>query len=141
MIGTFLLNKELDNQYNLFEGTSCIDYFLNHVRSVVLNIRKKYLKKYIKIEFTNEKSNCLLCNEEVNNGVFIVRGFGMLPSKSFYIENVLKSLIQRELIIIFHNLKGYDSHFIVDKFSKECTSFTVPKTREKYTFFTGRFII
>jgi hypothetical protein len=140
MIGTFLLNKELDNnQYNLFEGTSCIDYFLNHVRSVVLNIRKKYLKKYIKIEFTNEKSKCLLCNEDVNNGVFIVRGFGMLPSNCIlHRECFDKFNPKRELIIIFHNLKGYDSHFIVDKFSKECTKFfTVPKTREKYTFFTG----
>lgn len=43
------------------------------------------------------------------------------------------------LTIFFHNLKGYDSHFIVDEFAKRCREFfVIPVSREKYISFQGK---
>ena len=46
--------------------------------------------------------------------------------------------ISKKLPIIFHNLRGYDSHLIIKELSKfNCNINVIPYGLEKYEFFFG----
>lgn len=144
MVGCFTPNKKLDEKgYNFFKGEACIFSFLAYLSNLTNIIRKTVEKKWIKIsEISSKGEKCFLCDNEIyinSNCIKIEKGQGMIANNvTLHDECYKKFTPVKELVVIFHNLKGYDAHFIVDEFSALCTKFfSIPKTKEKYTFFSG----
>ncbi len=144
MVGCFTPNNRLDKyRYNFFKGETCIFSFLSYITKLSNVVRKSVNKSYIKTFKTKSELNkCFLCDSLIEYGIdciLICNGYGMIANNVYLHEDCfIKFTPSRELVVIFHNLKGYDAHFLVDEFSALCKNFfSIPKTKEKYTFFSG----
>jgi hypothetical protein len=129
-----------DNKYKVFFGEDCIEKFIEYIRLLEIYCAK-FNKKHIGTsKFFNRSYTCHLCNEIVNTGLLVTGNNPCFPMGVHLHEECFKKYYpQKEITIIFHNLKGYDSHFLIDKFSSVCTSFfSIPRSKEKYTFFSGK---
>ena len=108
------------------------------------SVMKKYFNKNLVVtaeqneEF--ERSNiCWICgiliqfNDKVRDHCHIT---GKYRGSAHWSCNInLK--ISKKLVVIFHNLKGYDSHLIFKELSKfNCRVSVIPNRLEKYTSFT-----
>lgn len=125
---------------NTFSGFECPNNFLDYIESVTFTskevfnlILNSYKPSYSKIVRDTE---CYLCKlKESTKGRVVILGRQLIIHNS-----CLKRLLRRicSIKVLFHNLKGYDSHFIVDSFGKKCQYFSaIPISKEKYIAFQG----
>lgn len=136
----------LNDSYQQFDGDRCMEDFLEYLirmEEFIINILLKTNKKMIitpqqEKEF-KQAENCYLCNESL--GTDRVRDHDHLtglyrgPAHSYC--NIQYSYKNIKIPVIFHNLKGYDSHLILQtagKFKKNLNC--IPNTMEKYLSFS-----
>ena len=71
-------------------------------------------------DFENAKS-CHVCNKEYNNGDVPVRDHCVVTGKyrgSAHTDCNLSYRLISKIYVIFHNLRGYDSHLIMQEIGK-----------------------
>lgn len=139
-VGFFTVGFSESSKYSYYYGKDCIEKFIDWINFKTVEVKKYSEKGYIKKDFVkNLVCNCFLCDEKMNEGFIIKNHNPFFPLDSHIHENCFNSYkFYNEMTIIFHNLKGYDSHFLIDKFAEKSKSFrAIPKTKEKYTFFSG----
>ena len=89
-------------------------------------------------DFENAKS-CHICNKEYNNEDVPVRDHCHVTGKYRGSANTdcnLSYRLTNKIYVIFHNLRGYDSHLIMQetgKFNKDIN--VIPNNMEKYMAF------
>ena len=89
-------------------------------------------------DFKNAKS-CHICNKEYNNEDVPVRDHCHVTGKyrrSAHTDCNLSYRLTKKICVIFHNLRGYDSHLImqeIGKFNKDIN--VIPNNMEKYMAF------
>ena len=137
----------IKDDYKSFDGENCMEEFLKYLfelQDKILTLtddrkNKLRVKKYRKDE------NCCICNTDIKN-----------ESEQSYKTGKFYNLYDNKLIdyaheycikkyddsfkipVVFHNLRGYDSHLIlqaIGKFGKKNIS-CIPNTIEKYMCFT-----
>ena len=96
-------------------------------------------------DFKNAKS-CHICNKEYNNEDVSVRDYCHVTGKyreSAHTDCNLSYRLTNKIYVIFYNLRGYDSHLImqeIGKFNKDINE--IPNNTEKYmAFMSDRHII
>lgn len=139
---------EINDEYKEFTGDNCMIDFLNYVfemKDKVMAIVDS--KNQAKMIMTNEDNNnynnsniCHICNNKINgekvrDHCHITGKFRGASCNKCNLDYNYKNF---KLPVIFHNLKGYDSHFIlqyVGQMNKGEIS-VIPNTMEKYMSFT-----
>jgi len=152
----------LSDNYKQFDGENCMEEFLNYcvdVKCKMDEIMEKNEKfEYNAVNFTNDNavnysssSNCCICEKRLG----YKDGYDDGYEKSIYHCSITGKYmgaahfkcrpksIHSKLPVIFHNLKGYDSHFIIQTLGlvkKRLDSSTeitiIPTTTEKYLSFS-----
>jgi hypothetical protein len=130
----YVLGDVIEESYG--NGENCVDDFI----SFVLDVAKRHKNIYdmIKSEGSlNIEADCVLCGmgasfckmvRDLSNGNEI--GFAHQKCAKNYYDKLLN------LPVLFHNLKGYDSHLFIDKLVARTRFFTcIPLSREKYISF------
>ena len=136
----FLNSYENKIDEKTFLGFDCPDNFLNYIEQVthkskeIFNIILSSYKPSYSIKIKDIE--CYLCKIKEST-----KGRVTIFNKQLIIHHsCLKRLLRRicSIKVFFHNLKGYDSHFIVDSFGKKCQYFSaIPISKEKYIAFQG----
>lgn len=152
-----VLYCSLNNDFKIYEnsGDNSFKNFMNDLNEIKSYVSEKYNYKnaaqmiYIASDEINHKSSkeCYLCGEKFdynNNNLKKVRDHchitGNYRGAAHSLCN-LKYRVPRDLPIIFHNLKGYDSHIIfnnIGEYAKK-NNFeisVIPNNSEKYLSFT-----
>tara|TARA_B110000046_G_scaffold111608_1_gene118820 strand:+ start:11572 stop:14046 length:2475 start_codon:yes stop_codon:yes gene_type:complete len=129
-------------------GDDCIIQFFNQIDEIIIKIKNEmcHVFKNIKIKRSPEnasKQNCHLCEKLIEKG----QNYYYIDNEKVFNDQLLIShqkcfhfCLNRlfSLKVFFHNLKGYDSHFLVDEFAQRCINFTaIPISKEKYISFQG----
>ena len=104
-----------------------------------INFNKKVIiSKKEQNDFENAKS-CHICNKEYNNKDVPVRDHCHVTGKyrgSAHTDCNLSYRLTNKIYVIFHNLRGYDSHLIMQEIGKFKNSINViPNNMEKYMAF------
>ena len=125
----FMHNDELVNSGN-FVGNDCSSKFIDFIDSLTKDIKeaKNDYDNSLSI-FTNSFQRCYICDKEISFGIIDKIGNYFHPKCANKYSNS-----KFKLVILFHNFKNYDSHFLIDAiFNKYKNIFTIPKSKEKYT--------
>ena len=122
---SYTLLKNSDNE-------NCITKFISYLSKECSEIHDMFYKspKIVK----SIDSFCRFCDLEICNSIDHYRD----KFSNYHIEcfNLFKKT--KNLKVIFHNLKGYDSHFFINEFANKCKDFyCIPQTKEKYASFSG----
>ena len=100
--------------------------------------QKMLISKKEQNDFENAKS-CHICNKENNNKYVPVRDYCNVTGKytgSAQTDCNLSYRLTNKIYVIFHNLKGYDSHLIMQEIGKFKYNINViPNNMETYMAF------
>ena len=108
-------------------------------------MRKKHFKKNLVMSVEKnekfERSNiCCICDKLIDIGESKVRGHCHIISKyrgPAHCKCNINLGISKKVVVIFHNLRGYDSHLIFKELNKfNCGVSVIPNGLEKYMSFT-----
>lgn len=123
-LGFMIVSTSGNTQYNKFSGTNCIKEFIEYLIKISNNFKSFYCDS--KCDYCdNPKSQKIMSSN--NNCLMKVCYSCMKFSK-----------LLPTVTIVFHNFKGYDSHFIISEFSKTCKDFlSIPLTKEKNLTYSG----
>jgi hypothetical protein len=135
----------LSDEYKQFDGENCVEDFLNYcfdtqhkAYKLIMANKPMIITQEQQQDFEKAKS-CYLCEKPLFkdrardhdhiNGLY--RGPTHITcNKNFNLKNF-------KLPVVFHNLKGYDSHFILSQAGKMTNKIScIPNTMEKYLSFT-----
>lgn len=148
------------NKFKMYRGDNAIDKLLNallkekdRVDKITLKLRNKY--KDHNLSETEEKEfktaeKCCYCLEKFTQNNYAVRDHCHLTGKyrgascnlcNLALKNVTVKKqgenAKQDLIVVFHNLRGYDGHFIIQeahKFTKNIK--VIAQSFEKYMTFS-----
>lgn len=137
------------NKFYTYRGEDCMKVFMNNIRKEVKNIYRIYSVVVNMRPMTTEENsafynavNCHICGEELGDDR--VRDHFHIGDGHFvgaaHNECNLKYQLPKFVPIIFHNLSGYDAHFIIKNLyceKKEMIK-VLPINKEKYISFTLR---
>ena len=142
----------VDNKYSkkivLYRGRNAVNKFIKSIL-IEYNYCRKILKKHFNKNLVmsaeeNEKFEmaniCWICGRLIENNDNKVRDHCHITGKHrgavHYLCNI-KLRISKKILVIFHNLKGYDSHLIFKVLSKfDVRVNVIPNGLEKYMAFT-----
>jgi len=126
--------------YDSFTGLNCVEWFRNKLEFIAQDLERRIKHvEPIKKRINSTPSFCHICekpftpNDEIvldhNHFTGDVRGYAhkncnLQYKKSFCVP------------IVFHNLTGYDSHFIIRELGKTSHMHILPQNLEKYICFT-----
>ena len=123
-----------------------IENLLEEQKEIKKIIKQNFNKKMIisekeQFDFENAKS-CHICNKEYSNKSVPARDHCHVTGKyrgSAHTDCNLSYRLTNKIYVIFHNLRGYDSHLImpeIRKFNKDIKDINViPNNMEKYMAF------
>lgn len=127
--------------YEKYEmGVGCEALFVSELLDISSKIKEKYIEmlKIVK----GDKEKCCLCNKSVKRPVIIYKTefiFNNLKAILGEGHLVCRNKLYKKILtipVLFHNLKGYDSHLFIDKLSSMTRYFTcIPISKEKYISF------
>ena len=135
----------LHDEYKQFDGEDCMTKFLEYILKIqdkaykiVKNEKEMIISKLQEQEF-KKAANCHICNKEL--GEDRVRDHdhitGLYRGPAHNNCNINYCIKKFQLPIIFHNLKGYDSHLILQFAGLTNRPIScIPNTMEKYLSFT-----
>jgi hypothetical protein len=140
---------ELAREYKSFRGEDAIHTILKDLMKefdTILPIMKQNKEMIIseqqQIEFENSK-NCHICDEQLlDDRVRDHDHITGLYRGSAHSSCNIKYCQKGRIPVVFHNLRGYDSHLIMQEIEKVSSKITaIPNTEEKYMTFTmGNFV-
>ena len=129
----FQSDDKYSKPYKGYRGENTVNKLIENLleeQNEIKNIIKQIFNKEMIIskkehnDFKNAKS-CHICNKEYNNDDVPVRDHCHVPGKyrgSAHTDCNLLSTSTNEIYVIFHNLRGYDSHLNmqeIEKFNKD----------------------
>jgi hypothetical protein len=143
----------IDSKYTkpttLYRGENCIEKFIQALKSELNDINRVIYRPEFRIITDKDKvayntaTNCHICEKELNDDK--VWDHCHITGKyrgAAHNKCNLDYKIPRHIPVVFHNLRGYDSHLLVQQFGKfpdEVVS-VIPNNMEKYMSITlGRF--
>jgi hypothetical protein len=142
----------IDSKYTkptkLYRGENCIEKFIQALKSELNDINRVIYRKFKiitdkdKVAYNNA-TDCHICEKELNGDK--VWDHCHITGKyrgAAHNECNLKYKIPRQIPVVFHNLRGYDSHLLVQQFGKfpDDDISVIPNNMEKYMSITlGRF--
>lgn len=135
----------ISDEYKQFDGEDCVEQFLtycfdmqNKAIEIIKDEQPMIITRKQQIEFKNA-THCSLCEKELGEDRVRdhdhISGYYRGPCHSSC--NINYNLKNFKLPVIFHNLRGYDSHLILahsGKFKSKISC--IPNTMEKYMSFT-----
>ena len=113
-------------------------------------MKKKFNKKLIKTEeeedLFQESNNCWICKKLTDNYDKNVRDHCHVTAKfrgAAHWDCNINIQLTKKVAVIFHNLRGYDSHFIFSELNKfDAKINVIPNGLEKYmTLFLGKNLV
>ena len=142
----------LDDNYKQFDGENCIDQFLEYLFTMENRVADVLDSTNIPMNLTTDEeiafqnaTHCWACNGVLDDDR--VRDHDHLNGRyrgaAHNHCNLEMNNRRTKLPIIFHNLRGYDSHFIVKAASKYNRQLScIPNTMDKYMSFSiGRKLV
>lgn len=154
---SLIVVKDDDTIYhhNSYIGDNCIEVFLRDIKYISLEIQE-YLNNYRSMSpltedekiFHMNATECYLCEEkfseeENSEGWLDIKIFDHCHLTGKYRGPAhnscnLRYQLPQKIPLIFHNLKGYDSHFIIQHLSKKIFSKCqiIPQSSESFISFT-----
>ena len=143
-----------DQQYSkpvkIYRGRNVVKYFIESIYREVSNCKrviKKHFNKPLIMTSENEldfqnSTTCYICEKKYSDKDKPVRDHCHITGKyrgSAHNSCNLQLRFDPDKIkipVIFHNLKGYDSHFIIKKLGKNFNISVIAQNFEKYNSFT-----
>lgn len=134
-------NKNL-SFYNSYRGINPVHWFTQELKKIAKFVNEKILDIHPMEITDNDIINndiCHICEKKFEDTDIIVNDHNHFTSKfrgrshSACNLNYKKSFV---VPIFFHNLSGYDSHFIIKDLAKEGNVKLLPINKEKYISFT-----
>jgi hypothetical protein len=127
-----------------YSGLDCVDKYIDYLFEMCRMIKERYIlitslsHKDIKV-LINSNIKCVYCNKNIDksyvNGRLIENYETILPMHSACCLRYYKSFLI--VPVLFHNLKGYDSHLFIDKLaSRSVYVNAIPISKEKYISFS-----
>ena len=128
------VNDKYSKDTVLYRGKNAVFKF---IKSVMKNHFNKNLVMTIDEKEKFERSNiCWICNKLIENDDK-VREHCHIIGKYWSWSCNINLKISKKLVVIFYNLKGYDSHLIFKELSKfNCSFSVIPNGLEKYMSFS-----
>lgn len=144
----------LQDETFLYSGKNSVHKLLLKIKALVSEIEKIYHNTRVGLSMTKEQiikhdslSHCQLCGKKFNNSVktsvkcadhdHLDGSYRFTCCSSCNFEKLRKPNF---VPIFFHNLSGYDSHFIISELHKvDCEIKVIPQTEEKYISFSIKF--
>lgn len=136
------------SEYKISRGKNCIEWFMDELKKLAerLDARLKYitpmqrLSDQMRREFKSA-INCHICEKPFTDGSIRVRDHCHFTGKyrgAAHQDCNLNYKKSHTVPIVFHNLSGYDSHFLIRALAKrfEGSVKLLPINKEKYISFT-----
>ena len=133
----------------IYRGKDVVEVFLNHIECEVSNINnifahpKPLIKTEQNIKDYENATKCWICEQEITKNNPKVRDHCHFTGEyrgAAHTSCNLKLKIKpgkTKIPVVFHNLKGYDSHLIMQKIHKAKGNITcIPNNAEKYISFS-----
>ena len=142
------VNDKFSKDVVLYKGKNAVFIFIQCIfkeYNYCKEIRKKHFNKNLVMSAEQneefEKSNiCWICGELIEIDDNKVRDHCHITSKyrgSCHWSCNINLKVSKKLVVIFHNLKGYDSHLIFKELSRfNCSVSVIPNRLEKSMSFT-----
>ena len=134
----------------IFRGVNVVEVFLNHLECVVSNINNIFahpkpliMKEQDKIAY-EKATHCWICEQEIKNNTnpkerdhcHFTGQYRGPAHKSCNLKLKIKPGVTK-ITVVFHNLKGYYSHLIMQKIHTTKGNITcIPNNAEKYISFS-----
>src|SRR6266568_1806690 len=145
-----VLDDKLSDQYKTYRGENCIEKFFESLfeegdriaaRFVrYRNIEDMIITKRQQKEYESEM-DCYICKQSFTDDNYKVRDHchvtGLYRGAACNKCN-LKLKLRKRIPVLFHNLRGYDSHLLMQKLGrfKDKTIHIIPNNMEKYLSFS-----
>jgi len=143
--------QEQHNKFKLCRGENACEYLLRYLedeqkrtKKIYDNLRKKYEKPNLTPEEEEDfkkQTKCYVCDEEFTPENHACRDHDHLTGKYRGAACNECNLSLKEddykLVVVFHNLRGYDGHFIIQNISKRAKTQVrvIAQSFEKYMSF------
>ena len=142
-------HEHLNKPVKIYRGQDCVERFVKDMVNEYLDV-KDILNGNVSMVFDNNdkvefesSTTCRICHDKLNwidNKNCVVRDHCHVSGKfrsAVHNECNLKMQMQRRLIIIFHNGKGYEHHFLIKHLSSVFSDLSeieiIADTSEKFT--------
>ena len=141
---------DLGSKPFIYTGTNCLDILMNYLDEEVYRLRDAYERMYVPCTWTKEEKErhrradtCTMCGRNFEQSQLLkvrdhchISGRYRFPLCSQC--NLTRAKRRFEVLVMFHGLKNYDSHFLIRKLST-CplrNINVIPKNSEQYLSFS-----
>lgn len=147
----FYLKCSFDESKSFYEfqrGHDCVNWFVKRLRTIVYDIIAPILRHIVPIIISDEEENefetavlCHICEKRIGQSEIKVRDHCHLTGKyrgAAHQSCNIAYVVNTHVPVVFHNLSGYDSHFIIREISTQFSGdiSIIPINDQKYISFT-----
>ncbi|XP_060525076.1 uncharacterized protein LOC132701296 [Cylas formicarius] len=128
--------------FKSYRGLDCIDWFVEEISNLSKFVRSKFkdiIPMDSEISLDQRSSHCHICEKPFLKEDVIVRDHDHFTGKFRGFAHQACNLNFKKIFVVpvvFQNLSGYDSHFLLPVLAKKSYVSIVPVNKEKYISFT-----